>query len=327
MNAMVIRRIEPLLTVMLAVIIVGPVLCAAEDELEWAGGKWVQAVAPGEGTPAGELALIRQHQADGSRRDTLRAVKKFIEKYPGDARCEEAMLLAGEAELDANRYWQAFEWYERVASEYPNGKLFERALDRQFKVAEVFLDGRKRVVLGFLHISAYGDGQEILFGIAAHSPGSALAERALMRVADFYFDRRNFVEAVETYDEYLEMFPKSDRSSRAMLRGARANLADYQGWAYDDTPLIEARQRFLIFAEQFPKDATDVGVDNILSQINSMQAQRAFEDAAFYERIDRPEPARICYKYVVMDYSDTEWAARANERISHLSGSDAKGGH
>ncbi len=327
MNAMIIRRVEVLLIVLLAVVVSPPGLFAAEGEVEWAGGKWVNSASPAQGSSAGELAIIRQHQEAGNRRDTVRAVKKFIEKYPTDSLRQEAMLLAGEAQREGDRYWQAFEWYERLANEYPNGKYFQRALERQFKIAEEFLSGKKRVVLGFLRFTAYGDGQEILFGIAAHSPGSGLAERALMRVADFNFDRRNFVQAVETYDEYLDMFPKAHRSLRAMLRGAEATLADYQGPAYDGTPLIEARQRFLIFAEQFPAAAGDIGVEKILSEINDMRAQKAFDDAAFYERIDRPGPAKICYKNVIRDYSQTQWATQARQRISSIEAIAAKGGN
>ncbi len=327
MDTMSTRRVGGLLVALVAVVAATGGLFAAEGEYEWVGGQWIEAAAPAEGSPAGELALIRRHQADGRRRETVRAGKKFLDKYPDDARGEEAMLLAGEAELDAHRYWQAYEWYKRLADEHPNGKFYERALDRQFKVAEAFLAGKKRIVLGFLRISAYGDGQEILFSIAAHSPGSALAERALMRVAEFYFNRRDYVEAIETYDEYLEMFPKSHRSSLAMLRGAQASLADYRGPAHEDTPLIEARQRFLMFAEQFPDDAAKIGVDRILDQITSERARKAFEGAAFYERIDRPAPAKICYQYVVADYGDTEWAAQARERISRLDSAATKGGH
>jgi outer membrane assembly lipoprotein YfiO len=289
-----------------------------QQEYVWEGGEWAEAAEPGEQTPAGQIALIRLHMDQDDNGDAVDAAEQFLETYPDHPDCEQAMMLAGQAEMNRGRYVKAYDWFERQLGRYPSGRYARRALDREYGIADAFLEGRKRKVLGFIPVPAKGEGLRILDGIVAHAPGSELAEDALLRIGDYHYGREEYAKAVDAYDRYVEMFPSGERASYAALRAARATHAMYEGPAFDDTPLVEARLRFRHFAERFPQAALENNTGDVLRRIAAQQAEKAVHTADYYHRVGRPNAAAFYYRQVLEHHGQTEWAARARRSLERM---------
>ena len=69
-----------------------------------------------------------------------------------------------------------------------------------------------------------------------------------------------------------------------MLQAATALYNSYRGSEYDDTPLVEAQQRFKAFQERYPAPAAKANVSFTLKQITLGLAAKMLETAKFYER-------------------------------------------
>jgi outer membrane protein assembly factor BamD len=289
-----------------------------QNEYELLGEKWTPAAAPAEGTPEGEIALIRRHVARNEHGKAVRAVKKFLKRYPASDLTEEAMLLAGEAELDREHYFQAYEWYEKQLDQYPSGQYSDRALAREYSIAEAFLAGKKRIVLGFIRLPAQDEGVEILTRVAEHAPGTDLAQRALLTIGDYYFGDRQWLQATEAYDNYVAIFPDGNQLRYALLQGARATYRQYRGPRYDETPLLDARQRFDAFQSLYPQAAQAADVAQTLDTIENQLAQKQLHIARFYARTDKPQGARFYYNRVIELYPDTPAAAEASQQLAQM---------
>ena len=291
----------------------------------WKDGKWVAAPKPVEGTPEGELALVRMHLDKENPKSALKAARNFLVKYPKDARREEVMMLIGQAEMDRGNYDKAYDRFNEQMDQYRNGKFYDRAVQRQYEIADAFLKGRKRKAWIF-RVSGVDKGIEILNGIADRAPGTVIAEKALLRVADYHYNAKNVVEAVEAYDHYVKTFPQSPRKrvSHAILRAARARYAQYRGDAFDDTPLTDAQQRFIIYEERYPDEAKKNNVPMVLSQIRSALIQRYFTAAKFYQRVGRKTAAIFYYKKVIDQDDKSHWARRAEDALTKLGVKPAK---
>lgn len=289
-----------------------------EQEYELKDGKWVPVAPPKKGTAAGEVSLVRQEVAKGHGRRACRAAKRFLKKYPGNPGCEEVMHLYGQAEIVRGRLFQAYEKFEDQLARWPNGQYAERALLREYEIAEAFLAGRKRIVLGVLYMPAKGDGLMILSRIAEHAPGSALAEKALVRIADYHYHDRSYEKAAEAYDRFLALFASSTRAPYAMLQAARATYASFRGVRYDETPLLDARQRFRVFAERYPGEARKANVARTLRRIHLTLAEKTYRTGRFYERIGRKTAAMSYYRRTVKDFRETKWAQKARKDLRRL---------
>ncbi len=312
------KKYRPILTLVLPALLLLAAATASAQEYEWQDGNWVVVPAPAKGTPQGELALIRQYVEEGKGLTAVNAAKKFLKQYPDAPEAEEVMNLAGAGEILRGRYFQAYEYYQKQLEQYPGGQYAERALEKEFDVAEAFLQGKKRIVLGIFYVPAQDDGITILGKIAEHAPGSNLAERALMRIADYHYNAQDYAEAAGDYDRYLDVFSRSPRAAYAMLQAAKSSYAAFRGVDWDDTPLLDARQRYQAYAERFPLQAEQANVPRTLETIRVTLAQKMYGIGVFYERIHRLDPAKFYYKKVIETYPGTPWQSAASAALMRL---------
>jgi len=294
---------------------------AAEAVLE--GDRWVEAAAPGDGTPAGELAEVRRLLRADQPRAAFKAARAYVKAHPDAPGTAEAMLLAGEAQAQRGRWWSAYGWFEKVVARDPAGELYERALRREAAVGEAFLAGAKRPLWGLIPLPATDEGIEILRRVADRLPGSAVAARSLMRIGDFQFAHQRWVEAAATYQEYIERFRGRFRSDEALLKAARATFRQFAGVGHDDTPLIEAEQLYRQYLAQYPGAPGAADAEAALRAIEALQGEKAYRTGRFYERIGRPMSAAVYYRDVIARHPGTPWAARAAEALEAL---DVEGG-
>ena len=290
----------------------------ADDQYEFVNGQWVKSVPPAKGTPAGELAMIRNLIREGRNVAAVSAADKFLKAYPDSPLREEAMMLAGQAEINRDRYFQAYEWYKRQWEEYPNGQYAERTLQREFQIAEAFLKGKKRIVAYILYLPARQDGLDILNRIVEQAPGSTLAEMSLLRIAEDHFGHAEYTEAAAAYDRHIELFSKSPKVREASLQAALATHLSWRGVEFDPTPLIEAQQRYRNFNEQYPQTAGKANVPTTLRRIETQRAGEEFNTAKFYERTGHRQAAAYYYRRVENQYPNTDYALRAQAAIKAL---------
>ena len=289
-----------------------------ERELIWRDGKWVRQAPAQEGTPAGELAIVRR---DMDKKDYAKAVKhakRFLKRYPYDPLAEEILALGGDAQMARGRYWDAYKLYERQLQRYPIGLLAERSMQREMEIAQAWLAGRKRRLAGALPIPATEDALEALEKIAERAAGSDRGQTALLTIADHYFDQGKWSAAAETYDGFLKMYAKSPRAGHAELRAAEAYRRSYRGAFWDETPLIEAEQRYKAFAQRHPAQARRAKVEQALGQIHEDRAAKQYEVGRFYVRLNQPGAATHYFNIVLTEYADTPWASRAQAEMAKL---------
>ena len=289
-----------------------------EERLVWNGQEWVSPAPAQPGTPEGDLALIRQMVEDGQNKRVTKRVEEFLISHGDSPACEEAMNLAGQSLINRGQYWKAYKWYERQISTYPNGAFFERALDREYFIAEAFVDGRKRKALKIFRLPADQDGVDMLMRISTHAPGTPIAEKALLRVAEYHFSRAEYAEAIACYEDFMKSHPLSKHRKYAMLQVARAYLLSYRGVQWDSTPLLDARKRYQLFAQAYPRDAEKENVAGILDEIHLGLAHKVYATGRFYERTKHPRAAAYYYQKTIKEYPDTHWANSAQGRLDLL---------
>jgi outer membrane protein assembly factor BamD (BamD/ComL family) len=299
---------------------------APSDKMVWDGEKWAPAVAPEPGTAMGDLAVIRNHVEAGRVKGVVKQVERFLVKHPESPGCEEAMNLAGQALIKQGHYWDAYDWYTRQTSTYPNGAFYQRALHRQYTIADAFLNGRKRRLWKIFRISAKDDALDMLQRIAAASPGTEIAERSLLRVADHYFDDGMYQEAIDVYEQFIRENPASTRRAYAMLQVPKSYLLSYKGVEWEVEPLLNAKKRFEVFAAAYPRAAQRENIGEILEEIRHVRAHKLYHIAWFYERTKHPEAAVFYYRQLVETedergtklFADTQWADQARQRLASL---------
>lgn len=237
-------------------------------------------------TPAQQqLTLARQALARGDAGRALNLVDAWIERYPTHPLRPEALLVQGDALLAQGDEYKAAFSYEDLIRRYPMSEWFVPALEREFQIAVAYANGLKRKFFGtFRIIDAGAEAQEILIRIQERLPGSALAERAGMELADYYFRIRDMSLAVEAYEVFIQNYPRSRQINKARLRLIASYLAQFKGPPYDSSGLVEATIKIKELQAIEPAVAQQIGADAILVRIYESEAAKLALQARWYRQ-------------------------------------------
>ncbi len=189
-------------------------------------------------------------------------------------------------------------------------------------------------------------------------PNDPLGRRALLRVADTFFqqgDAVNLVEAQYKYRDFINRYPTSDRGDYAMLQIAMVSYKQMEKPDRDQQKTKEALEKFNDMIRAYPKsslrpdaDAKLKGVldrlakhDHIiaryyikrhsynaaLQRLNSLVDQYpnySERDAVFFDLgtslsgMGRNAEARLYYERVVSEFPNSEYAGKARHKLNDL---------
>jgi hypothetical protein len=288
--------------------------CAQEAVRLEPGGTWRPIPTPREQADAGFLDGARRLIAQGEHSRAGSMLTKWLEQpdnrtspwYP------EALLLRGNSKVAAGREFAALYDYEEIARDFAGSEVFAAALEKELEVAELYLAGRKKRVLGVRIESGVPFAEEIILRINERLPGSKLAERALRGLADHYYGARDLRTAAETYDVYLSLFPTSPGRGHALQRRVFATLAQYRGPQFDGRGLEDAKFQIEDFQREFPRQARDLGMtDALTARIEESQAEELLITARWYLNRDDLPAARLTLNRLIRKYPATAAAQDA----------------
>src|SRR5215217_6762453 len=179
-------------------------------------------------------------------------VLDWLRKNPQAPDRDRGLFLLAEAYYQYGDRTRAFYHLDELMDTYGGSRLFYPALEKQYQIADAYLRGYRNRLFGLPIMGAQDDGVEMLFRIQERAPGSPLADRALLRTADYYYDNAEYDLAADAYGFYARRYPRSPLLSRVLLRRAFASLAQFRGLNYDATPLVDAKAQLESFRTAFP---------------------------------------------------------------------------
>jgi outer membrane assembly lipoprotein YfiO len=245
------------------------------------------------------------------------AIKWLLANRRSPVRDQGLMLVARALYGYGNRI-RSFYYLDELLDTYPESPLYGDALRMQYRIADRFLEGYKRRLWGMAILGAEEEGIEMLFRIQNRAPGSPLAEQALLRTADFYYDDGQYDFAADAYGWYLRTYPRSPEVPRVKLRQAFSSLLQFRGIRFDPTPMIDARQQLRDVAANHPDLAERENVKVVLERVDDAFAEKLYETAGFYRRTREPRAAAYTYRQLISTYPESPRADDAREHLEEL---------
>src|SRR5450432_4145560 len=121
--------------------------------------------APGEELIIGNAnEMFSQAEAaekSGERGRAIKIYKRMVKRYPRSNLSPEATYRAGRLTEDNGDLIKAAAIYRGLMEVYPQTQHFQEAIESQFRIGEVYLNGKKRKILGVPLGSTLDDAVEI----------------------------------------------------------------------------------------------------------------------------------------------------------------------
>lgn len=230
----------------------------------------------------------------------------------GNAYLPQAYLLRGEAWMGINDLYEALYDFETVIKQYPQTEEFVMAIDHELAIALRYAGGEKRRALLIFWVDASDIAVEIFIRTQERMPGSQLAEKAAIELADFYYRERELKLAGTAYDLYLENFPRGPNRIKAAERRIFCDIARFKGPQYESASLIDASVRIKDFRRVFPAEAERTGLDAaLLTRLDESAAAQLLENARWYLKVSDEPSARYLLKSLLKKHPGTIAADQA----------------
>jgi outer membrane assembly lipoprotein YfiO len=295
---------------------------AAADPQSWelrGGGNWEQVQAPTTQPITDEvLDRVERLISDGQYLAAKRQAIVWIRTHKKSPLRERAVFLLGQANFGYGDRIEAFYDFDEVLDLYPDSPLFNAALQRQYDIADAYLKGYKRRFLGVPMFSAEDEAVEMLYRIQQRSPGSPLAEKALLRTGDYYYRDSQFDLASDVYAAFVKSYPRSPEVPRVRLREAFSYYAQFRGLKFDATPIIDAREQLVGIMQQYPKLADEQNITPLIARIDETYARKIYQTGAFYKRTHEPRAAVYTWRYLLQAYPKSGEAELARRELAKM---------
>jgi outer membrane protein assembly factor BamD (BamD/ComL family) len=305
------------LVIAVVVASVAPAVTAAPPGWELRNGTWVPIVEPGSGTPEAQVAQMIKDLRDGLTKKVIEDCKEWIKRNPTHPLMPQVLLVQGDAEVLRGNKYAALYPYEDLLNNYPESDLFIPTLEREYHIADAFLNGYKRKFLALRILPVTDDAIELLDRIQDRQRGSAVAEMAGIRIADYFFSAGRMADAADEYSLFLTRYGKfSQYARKAEVRRAEALLGSFRGLLFDFTALIDARQQLSTVVQAFPQTAEDIQARAIDDRIYQLEGEKELEIARYYFRAGKKYASGYYYRRVINNWPDTTFAATARKELA-----------
>lgn len=286
---------------------------ASEFELE-DSGDWAQTNTPEPGTDAAVMADASRYLAQGKPDKAKSILSKWLDtnKRTRNEYIAQAYYLRGVARVDQGREYKALFDFEAIIRDFPSSPYFLKAVEQEFDIGADYINGLKRRFLGVRYESARPTGEELLIRTQERVPGSQLAERAALLLADHYYQRRELKLAAEMYSIFRQNFPRSDKVRQAMLREIEANIARFKGPRYDGSGLLDAKLLIEQYQSMFPGESIRSGIaEGLDAWIDESAAQQVLDTAQWYLKVHDTTSTRFYLARLIRRHPATDAADEA----------------
>jgi outer membrane protein assembly factor BamD (BamD/ComL family) len=268
-----------------------------------------------------ELKDLAQARDAAQVKEALQQIK---EEFPDRVGPDLDLFINGELQYWQDHYGRALEKFEKMLKKYAGSEFSAPALQREFDMAQAYLQGRKKTVLGIFKISGYAEGVSIMEKVsdrAGLDEPNGIGLRAAIAVAEHFEANEKYLEAYLKWSEIASYWETGPIGKRALYRMAEDNLAFYdkprenKRSNYDASKLTTAKTYYAKFLALYPEDAKENDVPDKMRHIDEEMAYKQFTIGQFYRRTHKHQAANLYFDMVARKWPDTEAGAMAKEAL------------
>lgn len=280
-------------------------------------GRWINPKSQPKETPEAQLEYASQLRLAGDYEDALGEYEKFFKFYPDSTLCPEAQFQIGELYEARGDYERAGKEYQKVVSNWKSAKLFDKVVEKQYEIADRFYReemARKRR-FRFFRGRYLRKAIKIYEQVIENAPFGAAAAQAQYRIAECYFASGQYLEATYEYQKVLDEYPSSEWAGQAMYGLGMCYYEQALPAEYDQTIARKAVEQFQLFRGLYPDEPKAETAAQRVAELREEMARQQLVVAGYYEKIQRPDSARVYYRTVVKKYPGTQAAGEAKEKL------------
>ena len=257
-------------------------------------------------------------EAEGQLGKALGAYRALVRKFPDSLIAPKAQLKVGDLYEQQGNYDKAFDAYSAYIKKYPRSPNFNKAVEAEFRIAKMFLEGERKRLFGVKTFPSMQRAQEMFEAILKDAPYSTWAALAQFNVGLALEKQGKESEAVAAYQKLIEKYSGSPVVADAYYQIGYVYYKQVSRGSYDDATRNKASEAFDEFIARYPESEKVPQARENLRNLAGGVNNNTLDVARFYEKQKNYKAAVIYYNEVVRMEAGSANAEVAKDRINHL---------
>ena len=148
--------------------------------------------------------------------------------------------------------------------------------------------------------------------IVMNNPGSKLSIDAQFYLAESMFENENFIEANLAYSKYIRWATDLDRIENARYKIANCAVNSINKYQMDLGEAKVALSLLQEFIDDYPYSEYISYSQILVTELRSKLAQKEYETAKLYVKLEKYDAAVIYFNTVINDYYDTPYFEKSH---------------
>ena len=285
-------------------------------------GKKAKFVAPGEEEISGNAAELFQigqtAEKEGNIKRAIKAYKSLVKRHPKDALAPSALFRSAQLQEQVHNYTPAAEAFLQLVERYPSSPNFEPAIEAQFRIGEIYLNGKKLKVLGIPIASALDRAVTIFANVVRTAPYGKYTARAQFDIGLAREKQGANDAALQAYQAVVDKFPNEPIAVDAQYQIGYIWFTASQTGTKDAAAASNAKTGFQDFLFHYPKSEKAAQARANLDILEHKQTASSYQVAKFYDKQKYYRAAVIYYNEVIRQQPGSEESNEAKKRIDQL---------
>jgi len=285
-------------------------------------GKKAKYVSPGEEEMSGDATELFQigqtAEKQGNFKRAINAYKTLVKHHPKDALAANALYRSAQLQEQLHSYTPAAESFLQLVERYPSSPHFEEAIEAQFRIGEIYLNGKKLKVLGIPIASALDRAVTIFANVVRTAPYGKYTARAQFDIGLAREKQGANDAALQAYQAVVDKFPTEPLAVDAQYQIGYIWFTASQKGTNDAAAATNAKTAFQDFLFHYPKSEKAAQARANLDILEHKQTTNSYKVAKFYDKQKYYRAAVIYYNEVIRQQPGTEESNEAKKRIDQL---------
>src|SRR6266496_1946466 len=285
-------------------------------------GQKAKYVSPGEEEISGDAAQVYQigqtAEKEGNIKRAIKAYKSLVKHHPKDTLASAALYRSAQLQEQLHEYTPAAESFGQLVEKYPGSPHFEEAIEAQFRVGEIYLNGKKLKFLGIPLASALDRAVTIFANVVRTAPYGRYTARAQFDIGLAREKQGANDAAIQAYQAVADKFPNEPVAVDAQYQIGYIWFTAAQTGTKDAAAAANAKTAFQDFLFHYPKSEKAAQARANLDILEHKQTANSYKVAKFYDKQKYYRAAVIYYNEVIRQQPGSEESNEAKKRIDQL---------
>jgi outer membrane protein assembly factor BamD len=273
---------------------------------------------PIEKDSVAQMKKAETFEENGEKGRALNAYRQLLRAFPSSLLAPRAQMKVAQLFEQQGEYERAYKEYGIYIDRYQRGEQFEEALESQYEIARLFLEGERIKFLGVRILPATPRAQEMFEEIVKEAPYSKVAPQAQFSVGLALEKQGKPDKAVDVYQEMLVKYPNDPITADAQYQIGYVYFREARSGSYDPKAAIRARDAFEDFIARYPDSEKVPQAKENIELLSGKRTSGSLRIAQFYDKQKQYKAAVIYYNEVIRLDPDSPQSEIAKARIEEL---------